>query len=136
MQQFADSEGHVLLQQQSDYGRVNFMKETDTDKSQRIEAATLMLGTVESMFSQVNVGWLFTGAACHLLSNTRELSVMPTTVNYLPHLPDGYVATVAQWAHDLGVATACALCPVWPWAWHADVHAVDTLCVRQCSINS
>ena len=128
MQHFADSEGHVLLQQQQVYGGVKFIKESDTDKSQRIEAATLMLGTVELMFSQVSVGWLFTQAACHLLSNTRELSVMPITVNYLPNLPNGYVATVSQWAYDLGVATACALCPVWSWAWHADMHAVDTLC--------
>lgn len=53
---------------------------------------------------------------------------MSITINYLPHLPNGYVATVAQWAYDLGVATACALCPVWPWASHADMHALEPLC--------
>lgn len=67
MQHFADSEGHVLLQQQKVYGSVKFIKESDTDKSQRIEAATLMLGTVELLFSQVSIGWLVTGMACHLL---------------------------------------------------------------------
>ena len=57
LQHDADGEGqcHVLLHQQCEGGIFQLVKESDTDKFRRQEEATVMLGTMQPIFTEVSI---------------------------------------------------------------------------------